>query len=123
MKINNYNNVKLGNILADIVPMYPNANSTFKGVMSKVRKKEDVEPRHIFIYVVRNLSNSFEYSNAKIAGFLNRDHSLVNYVTKKFRNIMSVDKNFKQLVERIETKIKADYFSDIIIDQTDEEVY
>lgn len=69
---------------------------------SKSRKSKFLEPRHVIMYLIRKLTRlSYEL----IGAIFNRDHSSVMHSCSKVINLFSVDKDFKEEIERLEVII------------------
>lgn len=68
---------------------------------AKTRKRESVIPRRIVMYLVYKHLN---LSLSKIGSHLSKDHSTVLYHCRKLEEDMSIYKDFKNIVESIESE-------------------
>ncbi len=86
------------NVVADYYGIEP------KVIKSKARSREIVVARQIAMYLAREFTDaSLSRIGAEIGG---RDHSTVLYAHKTVQNLMETDKNFRQRVESIISRLK-----------------
>lgn len=77
---------------------------TMDEISSTIRKNENTEPRHIFIYLLRKLSHN-RITLKQIGKMISKDHSTVISANKKIVGWMETDAKFKKKINAIETKI------------------
>lgn len=85
-----------------------NCNVKIEDVLSKTRKKDMVEARHIFCAIMRN---QFGHSYTTIGQFIgHRDHTTVIHSIKVFNNRCFCEEGYKELITnilyQIDTNIK-----------------
>jgi chromosomal replication initiator protein len=88
-------------IISVIANYYKINKSDIKG---KSRKKEFVFPRHVSIYLIRQMTNLSQKEIGRIFG--NRDHSTIINAIKNIDKKIKIDKAHKLAIEQIERKIK-----------------
>ena len=74
---------------------------TKEDIVGKRRLKQFVEPRQVAQYLIREKMNKTLES---IADIFNKDHSTIIYSVKNVNNLLDVDKNFRDKVQRIIVK-------------------
>ena len=74
-------------------------------ITGKSRKKEFIFPRHLSIYLVRQITNLSQTQIGKLFG--NRDHSTVINAIKNIDKKIKIDKASKLVLKTIERKIKT----------------
>lgn len=89
-------------IVLDVVCDYYGVKE--EDIRGQKRNREFVVPRHISMYILRNLT---ENSYSKIAEFFGRDHSTIMNAEEKVKKQMKEDNDFKKVVEDIKAKIKG----------------
>ena len=73
-------------------------------MLSKTRKREIVQARQIAMYFAKNCTNN---SLSKIGREIGqKDHATVLHASRTVKNLMDIDKEFKQNIEDIEHIIK-----------------
>jgi len=76
---------------------------TVDDVLSKTRKKEQVEARHIFCAIMKK---EFGYSYTSIGQIIgHRDHTTVIHAVKTFNNRCCYEDGYKELINNILYKI------------------
>ena len=72
-------------------------------IFSRSRQREITSARQIFFYFVRNtLGTTYQ----EIGNTYNYDHATIIYSIKTVENLLSYDKEYKQLLKRIEFSFK-----------------
>ena len=66
-------------------------------LMSKSRLREYVEPRQIAMYII---SDVYGLGCSKTSRIFNKNHATVLYASRVVHDLMSVDKDFKNLVRK-----------------------
>jgi chromosomal replication initiator protein len=80
-------------------------NIKISDIKSKKRTRIVVRARRISIYLARNLTPN---SMPQIAVYFGmKDHTTVSHAIKKILELAKVDKNFKELIDRLSTKINS----------------
>lgn len=80
-------------------------NVTVEEVVSRTRKKEKVDARHIFCAIMRK---QFGYTYSSIGELIgDRDHTTVINSVRKFDDRVATEDNYKILVSNILYNIKA----------------
>lgn len=72
-------------------------NLTTKQLRGRSRKREIVDARSILMHLLYMRLNM---TSTEAGKYLNRDHSTVLYNCKKVNNLMDVDRDFKELVNK-----------------------
>ena len=70
---------------------------TREQLMSKSRLREYVEPRQIAMYII---SDVYGLGCSKTSRIFNKNHATVLYASRVVHDLMSVDKDFKNLVRK-----------------------
>ena len=74
-----------------------------ESVLSKSRKKEVVQARHIAMYFAKMLTNDSLSSIGDVIG--KRDHATVLHACKTVKDQIDTDKSYKKCVEEINLKL------------------
>lgn len=93
--------ITIEEIIAKVCAHYGLAEST---IHTKTRKREIVQARQIAMYLAKKHT---DHSSSKIGQLIgNRDHATVLHACKIMKDLVEVDKNFKNEVDEIENSIK-----------------
>lgn len=68
----------------------------------RTRKREIVDARHIYCYIAKRETS---LSLSKIGEPINRDHTSVLHAIKKIRNLKNNNKQIRNLINEIESRI------------------
>lgn len=97
---NNNNNPSINSIVSAIVKV---TGIEFNRIQSPKRQREIVNARQLFCYFTRKRT---ELSFSEIGDIINRDHATVIHSVKEIKNLLTYDREFKEIVPEIEAKIE-----------------
>jgi chromosomal replication initiator protein len=93
-------NLSIETILKTVAEEY---NLSPKDLKGKKRSQNIVAPRHIAMYLAREIT---EYSTTEIGQEFGRDHSTVITTCRKIEAKMQSDPNFYSVIENLKRKVR-----------------
>ena len=97
---NNERNPSINSIVNSIVK---ETGIEFSKIQSRTRKRDILYARHLFCFFARKRT---EMSYDAIGGIINRNHATVLHSVKLVEDLMTYDRDFKEIVPKIENLIE-----------------
>ena len=97
---NNNNNPSINSIVSAVVKV---TGVEFNKVQSSSRRRNFVNARHLFCYFARKRT---KLSFQEIGGIINRDHATIIHSVRNVEDLLSYDREFKEIVPAIQLEIE-----------------
>jgi hypothetical protein len=102
MQSENYSTIFVKTRVSVIDAIETSLSITYNQIISKARKREIADARHLYMYFMRQ----FGFSLHSIGISINRDHSSVVFGIKKVRTLIDIDPLFKDKFVLLESVLK-----------------